>query len=313
MTSDDMFRNETLPAFFRHGNVPAKVVRTADGRVIAFRFDARTGGWTERPGLPRELLLGPSRQEMDALDRDGFLMEVERQRGRLHGTGPLFDIYTQIKAVEQVARSADRCLTEQENRTVRALRRTSYAVFETALQRQGDPGADPSLATAQDATAEEHDAVGSHLRAGISMAALYAQLEPILRTVAMDRTGAALRELRPRQADYAAVFVRETAEPARQRYERMWDAGIGFRHPVGRTRIRIHFAPAGALADDNAMSRPFPGGYRSVAHLLLPARVWSAWQYHSSGNSSGISYDGLVWCDDHWSFFPKPYRALTAD
>jgi hypothetical protein len=24
------------------------------------------------------------------------------------------------------------------------------------------------------------------------------------------------------------------------------------------------------------------------------------------------AYDGLVWCDDHWAFFPKPYRVLTS-
>jgi hypothetical protein len=157
------------------------------------------------------------------------------------------------------------------------------------------------------------EATDPRVQAEISMVALQVQLEPILRAIAADGTGAALRELRPRDADYARVFVGEMVEPARQRYERMWDAGIGFRQPVGRTRIRIHLAPAGALADDNAMSRPFPGGYRSVANLLVPSRVWAAWQYHSPGNSAGMSYDGLVWCDDHWAFFPKPNRLLTAD
>lgn len=148
------------------------------------------------------------------------------------------------------------------------------------------------------------------VRAEISMVALRAQLEPILRTIATDPTGAAVGELRPRETDYAKVFAPEMVEPARQWYERMWDTGIGFRSPAGRTRIRIHLAPAGALADDNAMSRPFPGGYQSVANLLIPDRVWATWQYHSPGNSTGISYDGLAWCDDHWAFFPKPYRVL---
>lgn len=87
-----------------------------------------------------------------------------------------------------------------------------------------------------------------------------------------------------------------------------------FVHERGQAVYRdIHLAPAGAFVDDNAMSRPFPGGYRSVANLLVPARVWATWQYHSTGNSAGICYDGLVWCDDHWAFFPKPYRVLTAD
>jgi hypothetical protein len=149
--------------------------------------------------------------------------------------------------------------------------------------------------------------------AAISMTVLSTRLEPILRAIAVDPAGAAVRELRPRDADYAGVFVPGAVAPARQRYERAWDAGIGFRRPAGRPRIRVHLAPAGALADDNAMSRPFPGGYRSVANLLVPARVWVAWRYHSPGQSAGLSYDGLVWCDDHWAFFPKPYRVLPAD
>ena len=149
------------------------------------------------------------------------------------------------------------------------------------------------------------------LLAEISMTALSSRLEPILQAIAADRGGAALRELRPRPDDYAKAFV-EAAEPlARERYERLWDTGIGFRRPVGRTRIAINVAPAGALTDDNPMSRPFPGGYRSVAHLLTPARVWARWQYRSPGDTTGLSYDGLAWCDDHWAFFPKPYRVLT--
>ena len=148
------------------------------------------------------------------------------------------------------------------------------------------------------------------LRAEISMTALSLQLAPILKAIATEPTGAALRELRPRAEDYATAFTPAAAPLARVRYEHLWDTGIGFRRPVGRTRIAIHLAPAGALADDNAMSRPFPGGYRSVAHLLAPARVWATWRYHSPGTTTGLSYNGLAWCDDHWAFFPKPYRTL---
>ncbi|HWO61148.1 MAG TPA: hypothetical protein VNO31_14065 [Umezawaea sp.] len=49
-----------------------------------------------------------------------------------------------------------------------------------------------------------------------------------------------------------------------------------------------------------------------MADLLVPTRVWAAWKYRSPNSSAGLSYDGLVWCDDHWAFFPKPYRVLTS-
>ncbi|WP_370972620.1 hypothetical protein [Amycolatopsis sp. cg9] len=274
-----------LPAFFRDGDVPAKVVRTAGGGVTAFRLD-RDGGWLERPEPARELVTGSAR-----LDREEFLTLVERERGRLSGTGPLADLYARIAAAEADGPAAQ------------ALRRTSFILFETQLQQRGAPGADPSLATEQD---------DPRVRAAISTTVLSARLEPVLREIAADPAGAALRELRPREADYAWVFVSGTVAAARQRYERAWDAGIGFRRPVGRPRIRVHLAPAGALVDDNALSRPFPGGYRSVAERLVPSRVWAAWRYHSPGASAGLSYDGLVWCEDHWAFFPKPYRVLTS-
>ncbi|WP_406631921.1 hypothetical protein [Amycolatopsis sp. WGS_07] len=144
------------------------------------------------------------------------------------------------------------------------------------------------------------------------MIALPAQLKPILQAIATDPAGAALQELRPGPGDYAKVFVQVAERLAQERYEALWDTGLGFRRPVGRTQIIIHLAPAGSFIDYNTMSRPFPGGYRSIANLLTPTRVWAAWQYRSPGSSTGISYDGLVWCEDHWAFFPKPYRALTS-
>lgn len=287
-----------LPAFFRHGTAPAKVVRTAGGRVTTYRLDAGTGGWEERP----ELISGPAQH---TVGRDEFLTEVERERGRLHGTGPAFDLYARITAVERAARAEDRSLTDDERETVLALRKRSYVLFETELLRRGDPGADPSLAVtpAMD---------NPRLRAEISMTALHLQLTPILQAVATDPAGAALRELRPRQEDYATTFVPAAAHQARDRYDALWDAGLDFQRPVGRTRITIHLAPAGALTDDNALSHPFPGGYRSVAGLLTPTRVWAAWRYLAPGSTAGLAYDGLTWCDDHWAFFPKPYRVLTA-
>ena len=27
---------------------------------------------------------------------------------------------------------------------------------------------------------------------------------------------------------------------------------------------------------------------------------------------NGMAYDGLVWIDDHWAWFPKPFRVLRA-
>ena len=144
-----------------------------------------------------------------------------------------------------------------------------------------------------------------------SMALLRAQLDPILRTFSKDRTGAAARELRPRHEDFAKVFVPAIVEEARARYESFWNGPLELRYPSGRqTRIISYFAPAGMLADDNELSWKFPGGYRSIAHHLVADRIWVAWKYVIPGETTGLAYDGLVWCDDHWSWLPRPYRVL---
>ena len=51
------------------------------------------------------------------------------------------------------------------------------------------------------------------------------------------------------------------------------------------------------LVEDNELSRGFPGGYRSIAPLLDPHRVWVAWKLIPPGKDAGMSYDGLVWLD----------------
>jgi hypothetical protein len=285
------------------------VSHEADGRLVA-TYTAHDG-----PGLPVATVSvepPPLRQDADPLDD---LLDV----GELVLAADLFaeradDERLPIEERSAWLSEAADCLADARTRPEpRFIHERGQAVY------RDEPGRfDPERLAAvegawRDMLREWGATADPRVRAEISMVALQVQLEPILRAIAADPTGAALRELRPRDADYAKVFVPETVEPARQRYEELWDAGIGFRSPVGRTRIRIHLAPAGALADDNAMSRPFPGGYRSVANLLAPTRVWATWQYHSPGNTTGISYDGLAWCDDHWAFFPKPYRVLTAD
>jgi hypothetical protein len=150
MTTDHV-RNRTLPAFFRH----RKSRRRWCGQPTAGspRSGSTSSAAAGRNGAScrGSCSSAPSSLEIDDLDCDEVLTDVEQERGRLHGTGPIFDLYTQIKAVEQVAQSADRWMTEEESRTVRALRRRSYVLFETERQRRGDPGADPSLATDQDA------------------------------------------------------------------------------------------------------------------------------------------------------------------
>jgi hypothetical protein len=263
-------------AYFLAGKEPVRLDLADDGTpAVAWRLDMTTGRIV--PGDRTAGLLTGDHQRVTELT---WLLAVEERRRKLKKVDGAI-----AKAYRKAARERDK------------------AYRRMILTETFDLWAEKFAAA---------DAADPRLRAEVAMAALRVQLEPILRAIATDPTGGALQELRPKDADYATVFVAEAVASAQERYELLWNKGIGFRQPGNRTQLRIHVAPAGALADDNAMSRPFPVGYRSIANLLVPSRVWAAWQYHAPGNTAGLSYDGLVWCDDHWAFFPKPYRVLTA-
>ena len=117
-------------------------------------------------------------------------------------------------------------------------------------------------------------------------------------------------ELRPEASDYPDVFVDEVVDRARAAYDTLWLQSPRPEPKPGQSAILCWAVPASLLTDDNELSRRFPGGYRRVAHLLVPQRIWLAWKYVVPGQSTGMAYDGLVWRGDRFAWFPKPYRVL---
>ncbi|GIM96484.1 hypothetical protein [Paractinoplanes toevensis] len=116
------------------------------------------------------------------------------------------------------------------------------------------------------------------------------RLEPLLRELAVDGTGVTLRELRPRPEDYPKVFTAAVVDRARERYERLWAGPVDFRHPEPEAVVEVDVVPA------------------TGSETLMPGRVWASWRYIVPGRTAVLSYDGLVWCDYHWAWFPKPHR-----
>lgn len=175
--------------------------------------------------------------------------------------------------------------------------------------------ASPVVARAATAAAGEMGAAlaaAAPQLAAASAALLVQQVQPLLLALAQDPDGDVLQALRPRAADHALAFVPSAAQAAATAFAAVWQQPPRpARAPAG-ARIQCHAAPAGMLASDNALSRPFPGGYRALAPLLQPQRVWLAWKLIAPGRDAGMAYDGLVWLDDHWAWFPKPYRVLAA-
>ena len=116
--------------------------------------------------------------------------------------------------------------------------------------------------------------------------------------------------LKPRDADYAAVFVGDAAARARDGYESLWANPPRSLGKHDQTNVFTFASEASQLGGENDYSVEFPGGYRKVASLFVPERVWVVWKLTVPGQTTGMRYDGLVYLGDHWAWFPKPWRIV---
>jgi len=152
----------------------------------------------------------------------------------------------------------------------------------------------------------------ARLNALQSIELIKTQVMPILEALATDRTQEVTRLLIPQDADYEKVFVGRAVSAAHEAYTTLWSAPLDLTYPTAeQSSVRCFVAPAGMLGEENELSHEFPGGYRKLARWLNPHNVWVRWKYVRPGETSGLAYDGLVWCEDHWAWFPKPYRLLA--
>ena len=111
----------------------------------------------------------------------------------------------------------------------------------------------------------------------------------------------------PRPEDYARVFFAEVAPAMERHFSALWARKPEVTAKPVQTELLLASARGDQLAGDTA---GFPGGYKALTGHLVVERIWSAWKYVRPGATSGMAYDGLVWLDDRFVWFPKPWRAL---
>ena len=193
-------------------------------------------------------------------------------------------------------------------------RRDRLITYRNALQLQLDnidSGHTNVTGSLDFSTSTDADAFYQEVSA-TAIDVIRSQAEPILKAIANDFTGQYVQTLKPKDTDYEQVFVGKAVAVARQTYTSMWNKGFKIEHPTSvQNDIHCYVAPAGFLTKYNPLSRYFPQGYQSIAGWLNPHRVWVTWSYLKPGSTSGLSYDGLVFVDNRWVWFPKPYRILS--
>jgi hypothetical protein len=114
----------------------------------------------------------------------------------------------------------------------------------------------------------------------------------------------------PKVEDYERVFQPNAVQSARLGYELIWSESPFPGPKPGQEQVLVYSALAEELGVESGRSQLFPGGYQRIAHNLLPHRIWLAWKYVKRGEHSGMAYDGLVWLDGRFAWFPKPWRVL---
>ncbi len=141
-------------------------------------------------------------------------------------------------------------------------------------------------------------------------------LTPFLRAKQVEAAGLgtpsdlARKRLLPRDDDYAKVFAPQLAEQAKAAYTKLWETGPAPTAKPHHTEVRLFAITVEELREGTELARKFPGGLREMAHVLQPGPVWMRFRFAEAGNDVGMVFDGLVYVDDHWAWFPKPWRVL---
>ncbi|MFI2714361.1 hypothetical protein ACH495_30005 [Micromonospora sp. NPDC018662] len=135
-----------LAGYYDYYDTPVKIMPTAEGGLIAWRLDLRTGGWQAADDIIDEIVFAMG-GDIFVRSAERFVQRVEEERGlSLSGEGPIFALYETVRAIDEQATAERRAYTPEEAALVAGIRRRTFVMFEEQLQRAGDPGADPTIA-----------------------------------------------------------------------------------------------------------------------------------------------------------------------
>lgn len=117
--------------------------------------------------------------------------------------------------------------------------------------------------------------------------------------------------LRPKPDDYAAVFVGDAAQKMKAGLDPLWDGGkLTLKPKPSQTEIDVVGAGQGELVKGEGAATGCPPAYKTVADKIKPNTVVYCFRWKEPGEKGGLHVDGLVWVNDHWALFPKPWRFL---
>lgn len=121
--------------------------------------------------------------------------------------------------------------------------------------------------------------------------------------------------LYPQDEDYEAVFKDDAAADAKKGYKKLFEKfkGSKIEPKAGQTELKLFSATTDELKAGEGDSDKFPGGYKKVASKFKKGNTFYAWKFVKPGEPLGMAFDGLVYVNGHWAWFPKPWMALASE
>jgi len=127
-------------------------------------------------------------------------------------------------------------------------------------------------------------------------------------------TVALTSELKPSNEDYKAYFSADVLEDMKLYYDPMWNelnTWGGIAPNDGQTDLLLWSATVNEIKNSEGDSDRFPGGYFDAINSINDGYTIYRFKFVQAGNTLGMAFDGLVKIDDHWVFFPKPWRGIN--
>ena len=124
------------------------------------------------------------------------------------------------------------------------------------------------------------------------------------------------KALKPTSADYKAVFTDDFASKAEKGYEELWNdpKAVITRGDAGNTELKLSKATTDDIkAWTHDVEMDFPGGYQKVGQYFKPGLTVYRWKYVKPGETLGMAYDGLIYVNSHWAWFPKPWHIARGE
>ncbi len=121
------------------------------------------------------------------------------------------------------------------------------------------------------------------------------------------------KKLEANKEDYLAYFKKDVAEKVFQKYKKLYKRwkGLLIKPKKGQTELLLWKTSVEELQKWTGNAKDyFPGGYKKIASQLKPGFTVYRFKFVKPGKKLGMAYDGLVYINNHWVIFPKPWKVL---